>query len=261
MEKRKRILLVNDDGLDARGIQILAVRLGKTYDVYACAPDRQRSASSHRVTYFLKDLHATPADVAGTKAAYRLDGTPADCTYVGLNGLFDGVVFDCVVSGINAGWNTASDIDYSGTVSAALEGHYLGYPAVAVSLDDYDMEHGDYRYAAECGEKLLAMYLSDPECASYVLNVNVPKGDVLGAEAAIVGGIFPYSRKLEKKDENGVTRILCPKDPVPDMEHPDSHSDVAVLQRHYAAVTPLTRFGSTDEQKYAYWQRFLGPID
>ena len=258
MENRKRLLLVNDDDIDARGIRILAEHLGKNYDVYVCAPDRQRSASSHRVTYFLKDLYASPVTLAGAKAAYRLDGTPADCTYAGLNGLFDDVVFDCVVSGINAGWNTASDIAYSGTVSAALEGNYLGYPALALSLDDYDMEHGDYSKAVEYGEKLLKMYLEDERRSSYVLNVNVPKGEVLGMEAAVVGGIFPYSRRLEKKKiAEGVIRILRPEDPVPDMEHPDPRSDVAVLRRHCAAVTPLTRFGDVDRERMKEWENRL----
>ena len=254
MENRKRILLVNNDGLEARGIRILAGHLGKTFDVYACAPDRQRSASSHRVTYFLKDLHAFPAELAGTRAAYRVDGTPADCTYVGINGLFADVKFDCVVSGINAGWNTASDIAYSGTVAAAMEGLFLGVPAMAVSLDDYDMEHGDYGAAAQCAEKLLDIYLQDPDCSSYLLNVNVPKGKVEGIEGTVVGGIFDYGRKLETKEEGGIVTILRPLGPVPDMKDAAIDSDVAAIGRHYVSVTPLNRFGDTAGLALKLWR-------
>lgn len=261
MENRKRILLVNDDGLDAPGLKMLAQQLGSSYDVYASAPDRQRSASSHRVTYFLNDLHACAAKLAGTQAAYRIDGTPADCTYAGINALYTDVKFDCVVSGINAGWNAASDIAYSGTVAAAMEGLFLGVPAMAVSLDDYDSEHGDYRLAASYAERILALYLEDEGRYSYMLNVNVPKDAVEGVEAAGVGGVFAYGRRLDTvREEDGSVRILRSKEPVPALQDLDDASDVRVIGRHCAAVSPLTRFGDVDREKLAYWQKILETI-
>ena len=124
-----RILVSNDDGFHAEGIQVLAKELRKIADVVIVAPDRNRSAASSSLTLVepLRPRHLDCGD-------YCVNGTPADCVHLALNGFLSGQV-DLVVSGINAGCNMGDDTIYSGTLAAALEGRHLGLPAIAVSLD------------------------------------------------------------------------------------------------------------------------------
>lgn len=124
-----RILLSNDDGFHAEGIQVLAAELRKIADVIIVAPDRNRSAASSSLT-LVEPLRPRLLD----NGDYCLNGTPADCVHLALNGFLSGRV-DLVVSGINAGCNMGDDTIYSGTVAAAMEGRHLGLPSIAVSLD------------------------------------------------------------------------------------------------------------------------------
>ena len=130
-----RILLTNDDGIDAPGLRILAVELSKVAVVMVAAPDRERSATGHAITMY-QPLRARPTEVPGVGSAYAVSGTPADCVKLAVDSLFSGQ-FDLVVSGINRGANLGTDVLYSGTVSAALEGVILGLPAVAFSLAEF----------------------------------------------------------------------------------------------------------------------------
>ena len=121
------ILLSNDDGIHAEGIQVMAEALRKIATVTIVAPDRNRSAASSSLTLVepLRPLKLPNGD-------YCINGTPADCVHLALNGFLAGRV-DLVVSGINAGANLGDDVIYSGTVAAALEGRHLGLPSIAVS--------------------------------------------------------------------------------------------------------------------------------
>ncbi|TYL47263.1 5'/3'-nucleotidase SurE [Marinomonas sp. IMCC 4694] len=159
-----RVLIANDDGLNAVGIQVLTQRLAQEYDVLVVAPDRDRSGASNSLT-LTRPLQ--PIKVAENR--YRVDGTPTDCVHLALSGMVDGEV-DIVVSGINHGANLGDDVIYSGTVAAAMEARHLGRPAFAVSL--VGGEHFDT--AAQVMVRLLknTSYLTLP--AGIVLNVNVP---------------------------------------------------------------------------------------
>ena len=131
------ILVVNDDGINAAGINKLVQALSRVADVYVFAPDGQRSAKSHSLT--LTDcVYMTPVDFPGAVKAYTLSGTPADCTKFGLQLLEDeGIRVDMVYSGINMGSNLGRDTLYSGTIGAAAEAALDGYKAVAVSVDSH----------------------------------------------------------------------------------------------------------------------------
>lgn len=135
MQKQLRILLTNDDGIEAPGLRMLAAELGQENIVLVAAPDRERSATGHAITMH-QPLRARPMEVPGAKQAYAISGTPADCVKLAVDSLYPGQ-FDLVVSGINRGANLGTDVLYSGTVSAALEGVILGLPAVAFSLAEY----------------------------------------------------------------------------------------------------------------------------
>ncbi|OGQ91468.1 MAG: 5'/3'-nucleotidase SurE [Deltaproteobacteria bacterium RIFOXYA12_FULL_58_15] len=166
---RLKILLSNDDGVDAPGLNALADRLEDLGEVWVVAPDRERSAASHAIS-----LHR-PLRIEQLGARrFSVDGTPCDCVYVGLHHLMDGDPA-VVVGGINHGANLGNDVLYSGTLAAAMEGALFGFPAVAVSSATSDRD-GDFSLAAEIGAKVIASVLERPMHPGVLLNVNVPKG-------------------------------------------------------------------------------------
>jgi 5'-nucleotidase len=165
-----RILVSNDDGYQARGIVELAAALAEIATVTVVAPDRDRSGASHSLT-LRRPLYVNRH---GNGFISVEGGTPTDCVHVAITGLLDSVdsAPDMVVSGINAGANMGDDVIYSGTVAAAMEGRFLGLPAVAVSLAANKPEH--FATAARVAVKLVARLRDKPLPADTILNVNVP---------------------------------------------------------------------------------------
>ncbi len=161
-----RILVSNDDGYGAPGIRILAEALGRIAEVTVVAPDRDRSGASNSLT--LDD--PIRAEVM-ENGFIRVQGTPTDCVHLAITGLLDHEP-DMVVSGINAGANLGDDVLYSGTVAAAMEGRFLGRPAIAISVVSHRPRH--YETAAEVAVRLVERVLADPVPADTILNVNVP---------------------------------------------------------------------------------------
>ena len=164
-----RVLVSNDDGVDAPGIQVLAERLGAVGKVTVVAPDRDRSGASNSLT-----LDAPIRVMRMDNGYYRVAGTPTDCVHLALAGLLDEEP-DIVVSGINNSANLGDDVIYSGTVSAAMEGRFLGLPAIAVSLVTQAITGRALRVgcAVPCC-MLMQRLLVDPLPADTILNVNVP---------------------------------------------------------------------------------------
>ncbi len=167
----RRILITNDDGIGAAGIRKLSEIARGFGEVTVVAPDTQRSASSHHCI-FNRPLILKKYDFGldGVKA-FTLDGTPADCARIGILALSDSKP-DLVLSGINHGYNISSDIQYSGTVGAALEAAFLDVPAIAVSYGSYEFHATDIldRYLPG----LLAEYMKKPLPANQVWNINIP---------------------------------------------------------------------------------------
>ncbi|MDU3351167.1 MAG: 5'/3'-nucleotidase SurE, partial [Clostridium sp.] len=167
-----KILITNDDGINARGIIALAKEISKKHEIIVVAPREQKSASSHSIS-----IH-NPIKIREEKLdenfkAYSLVGTPADCTQAGLSLL--GGDIDIVISGINRGLNCGTDILYSGTVSAAVEGAIYSVPSIAISMDvDWSKEDEDYSKAAKWISKILDVAEKDYLKENVVLNVNVP---------------------------------------------------------------------------------------
>jgi len=163
-----RVLVSNDDGVEAPGIQILAEHLSRIAEVTVVAPDRDRSGASNSLTL------DQPIRVAKLEdRRYRVAGTPTDCVHLALAGLLD-VEPDIVISGINNSGNLGDDVIYSGTVSAAMEGRFLGLPAIAVSLVTKHHHGNYYETAAQAAVLLMQRLLIDPLPADTILNVNVP---------------------------------------------------------------------------------------
>lgn len=207
MSKKRKILLVNDDGIEADGLRRLAVMAGELGEVWVVAPDRQCSAMSHRLTLYesmsLRE-ESFPVPVAG---AWRLGGTPADCVKVALGYLLPERP-DFVFSGINRGWNAGFDVAYSGTVAAAMEAVMLGVPAIAFST-----EYPENYETAEALLPELARELMERDPGRRAIwNVNFP-----GCPAAELRGVL-YERAvaplqlysdgfLEERGEDGALRL------------------------------------------------------
>ena len=164
-----RVLVSNDDGVDAPGIKVLAQGLREAgHEVVTVAPDRDRSGASNSLTLD-RPLRARAVD----ERTWSVVGTPTDCVHLALAGLLE-VEPDIVVSGINTHANLGDDVIYSGTVAAAMEGRFLGLPAIAMSLAFNGEPQRHYDTAARVAVALTARLLVDPLPANTILNVNVP---------------------------------------------------------------------------------------
>ncbi len=159
-------LLSNDDGYQAPGLRALAESLRELGDIDVVAPDRNRSGASNSLT-----LNRPLYPRAQENGFIALDGTPTDCVHLAITGLLEREP-DMVVSGINHGPNMGDDVHYSGTVAGAMEGRFLGYPAVAVSLASFEERH--YETAARVARTLVEHLLREPLPKDTILNVNVP---------------------------------------------------------------------------------------
>lgn len=169
-----KVLISNDDGIHANGIQTLAAKLSQNYEVYVVAPDRERSATGHALTLH-KPIRIEEEEMKfPAKAAYAVSGTPSDCVKLALNALLKDIDFDVVVSGINHGPNLGSDVIYSGTVSAALEGAIHGLPSIAVSLVNGFEKLADFNHGAEFIANFLPTAMKVGIPAKSILNINIP---------------------------------------------------------------------------------------
>lgn len=167
-----KILISNDDGIFAPGIEALVRAFSEAgHEVFVCAPDGQRSAASHSLSIH-KALTVKPADFPGAVRAYAIGGTPVDCVKLGLLVLCPEA--EAVVSGINKGYNAGSDILYSGTVGAAMEGAICGRPALAVSQPH---SREDYTQAAQLALRVFDAMVESPTPRMTVLNLNYPDCD------------------------------------------------------------------------------------
>ena len=198
-----RILVSNDDGVDAPGIQALASGLRAAgHEVLVVAPDRDRSGASNSLTL------DGPVRVARLdECTWRVHGTPTDCVHVAITGLLEHEP-DLVVSGINNTANLGDDVIYSGTVAAAMEGRFLGLPAVAMSLNTVDHDGRHYDTAARAAVEIVARLASDPLPADTILNVNVPDlawEDVRGFEVTRLGNRHRAEPCVQQADPRGRT--------------------------------------------------------
>lgn len=165
-ELTMKVLISNDDGVHAPGITILAKELSTFVDIDVVAPDRNRSGASNSLSL------SRPLKVKQLENGYySVEGTPTDCVHLALTG-FLSQVFDMVVSGINDGANLGDDVLYSGTVAAAMEGRYLGLPAIAMSMVGDTIKH--YETGAYIAKQLVGKLSTHSLPSQTILNVNVP---------------------------------------------------------------------------------------
>jgi 5'-nucleotidase len=251
-----RVLVSNDDGVDAPGIRILADGLRAAgHDVTVVAPDRDRSGASNSLTL---DNPIRIRQVGD--AIWSVAGTPTDCVHLALTGLLEEEP-DIVVSGINNFANMGDDVIYSGTVAAAMEGRFLGLPAIAMSLCTGDHLGRNFESAARAAREIMARLVVDPLPADTILNVNVPDlawADIKGFEVTRLGQRHRSEPCVPQTDPRGRTVYWI--GPAGAEQDAGAGTDFHAVRTGRISITPihvdLTRYQALE--KVASWVDGLG---
>jgi 5'-nucleotidase len=255
------VLLTNDDGIEADGLQALRRALLDVEGVRLAviAPDGNRSAMARSITT-RRPLWVAEVPFEDGTIGYATDGTPVDCVRLAGLGVIDGFTADLVVAGINHGANLGDDITYSGTVAAALEGVVLDLPAIAVSQQS-GAGQLDYRFHGGFGFEVAAAFVARlverieevPMPAKTLLNINVPTGEPAGVEVASLGKrIYRDELKLEREEENRRRYWIYGSDPG---FRDEPGTDLAAVAAGRIAVTPI-HFDLTDRPSLEALRQF-----
>ena len=229
-----KILVSNDDGYRARGIRLLKEALAGLAEITVVAPDRNRSGASNSLTLDvpLRVFESEPR-------VYYVQGTPTDCVHLAITGLFD-YEHDMVVSGINDGANLGDDVLYSGTVAAAIEGRFLGLPAIAVSLCTMPDEESHFETAAEVARQLVAQLVQSSLEPTLILNVNVPNlplAALRGFRSTRLGYRHRSEPIVPANDPRG--RPVYWVGPAGPQQDAGPGTDFEAIDQGYVSVTPL----------------------
>jgi 5'-nucleotidase len=243
-----KLLVSNDDGIYALGVRILANRLAEAgHEVTVVCPDRERSATGHGLTMF-DPIRAEQVESVFDPSipAWACSGTPSDCIKLALGALLDDFP-DFVISGINQGSNLGTDILYSGTVSAAMEGVIEGIPSLALSLASFTVQ--TFEPAAQFATELLATLAATPLKEVMLLNINVPalpRSEIPGV-AITRQGIRRYYDLFHKRlDPRGKTYYWLAGEVLEDIEDANDLdlsrqflTDVEAIRKNLITITPL----------------------
>ena len=230
-----RVLVSNDDGVDAPGIRHLAEALrGAGHGVTVVAPDRDRSGASNSLTLDQPIRARRLAD-----DSWSVAGTPTDCVHLALSGLLEADP-DIVLSGINNTGNLGDDVIYSGTVAAAMEGRCLGLPAIALSLACVDHKAVHFDTAARAAVEIMARLATDPLPADTILNVNVPDlpwDEVNGFEVTRLGQRHRAEPCIQQRDPRG--RTIWWIGPPGAAQDAGAGTDFHAVKSGYISITPI----------------------
>ncbi len=221
------ILLTNDDGYDALGFQSLYKALKSKFDVYAVAPRFQQSGASHSLTL------RKPIRVEKLKEKFfTIYGTPTDCVLLAYHDLIQKQI-DLVVAGINHGPNMGSDVFYSGTVAAALQGASLGIKSIAVSMRA--REYNNFKHAVRYTQKLIKRVL-DSKIPGLILNVNVPEGKIKNEKITRMGKRIYKDKVIRDSEKKDVMYSVIDGTLSYTIE---SDTDFKAVEEGYVSITPL----------------------
>lgn len=240
-----KLLISNDDGVFALGIRALANALATAgHEVTVVCPDRERSATGHGLTLH-EPIRAERVSIFDPAVkAWACSGTPSDCIKLALGALMDSSP-ELVLSGINHGSNLGTDVLYSGTVSAAMEGVIEGISSLAFSLASFSCQ--EFETAANFAQTLVAQLAKFPLPEVMLLNVNVPalNQDEITGIAITRLGIRRYYDVFEKRvDPRGKTYYWLAGEVLEELDNPTDPSwpqptDVQAIRKNYITVTPL----------------------
>ncbi len=241
-----KILVCNDDGISSPGIFALVQSLKEIADVTVIAPLNEQSAIGHAITMQVP-LRVSEYRINGKLFGLAVDGTPADCIKIGIRNLMDSPP-DFVVSGINHGSNTAINIIYSGTVSAAREAAIMDVPSMAVSVTNYNVK--DFSVAVKLTKHLIEMIPIKQLPSGTLLNVNIPdlpEKEIAGIKITTQGKSKwddIYERRVGPygKDYYWLTGELLQLDKEID-------TDQGAINKNYVSVTPI-HFDLTDYETF-----------
>ncbi|MBS0261532.1 MAG: 5'/3'-nucleotidase SurE [Planctomycetes bacterium] len=243
-----RILLTNDDGIYAPGLEAFYEALLRLGTVDVVAPSIEQSGVSHSITY-LEPLLAQTVYREGKLFGHAVRGSPADCVKLGMLQLCDDAP-DLVVSGINAGANTGINVLYSGTVAGAIEGAFFGITSVAVSLTSSD--NPDYRQAAHLATHLIEQILAHDSTPGTLWNLNFPESRPawpIGVRVVPLG-MGRYGEAIEKRIDPRGRPYFWMKSLTIEHDTIEPGTDVEAIAEGYATLTPL-HFDLTDHRRLA----------
>ncbi len=227
-----RILLSNDDGYQAPGLKALAEGLAAIATITVVAPERNRSGASNSLTL------ERPLRIHTMEHGFiSVDGTPTDCVHLAITGLLEEEP-DMVVAGINDGANMGDDVLYSGTVAAATEGRFLGFPAIAVSMASHAPKH--FETAARVAREMVQRICQHPLSADTIMNVNVPDlpyEALKGYQATRLGHRHKAEPVVKSTDPRG--RVIYWVGPAGAEQDAGPGTDFYAVRAGYVSVTPL----------------------
>lgn len=253
------ILLTNDDGIYAQGIQILADTLmqDENIKIFIVAPDHERSATGHAITMH-RPLRAEEIKFYHNAMlkGWSVNGTPSDCVKLAIEYLLPQKP-DLVISGINNGANLGTDVLYSGTVSAAIEAIILGVPAIAVSLTQ--QENPDFRFAANFVLHLIHIINAYDLPNNTLLNINIPaktRKEIAGVAVTRLG-LRQYRNAFQKRVDPRGRNYYWLAGEIVDPEDEEEDSDVVAVKNSYISITPihfdLTNYNLLSKLKKIKW--------
>lgn len=245
------ILLTNDDGVYAEGLKALQKELRPFHEVYVVAPEREMSATGHAITLH-KPLRVAEVKMRDGTTSWAVNGTPSDCVKLAVKTILPHKP-DIVISGINNGSNMGTDVFYSGTVSAAVEGHFMGFPAVAVSLV-VDSQEPAYACAALYIKELLDSMGDKILTDKLLLNINIPyqgSEDIKGTKITKLGQRTYINVFDQRVDPRGRKYYWMAGDLAEELA--DDELDTGATKKGFVSITPLnldlTNFAQIEELK------------
>ncbi|MEL7293201.1 MAG: 5'/3'-nucleotidase SurE [Pseudomonadota bacterium] len=230
-DNKLNILISNDDGVHAEGIHCLADALRDLAQVTIVAPDRNRSGASNSLTLEqpLRVNQIAPQ-------VYSVQGTPTDCVHFALNELMKDDLPDLVLTGVNHGANLGDDVLYSGTVAAAMEGHFLGVQAIAFSL----VGKHHFATAAAIARQLVEQHAVNPIPTNRLLNVNVPDvtlAELKGTRVTRLGARHHAEAMIKQQDPRG--HDIYWLGPPGKEQDAGEGTDFYAIEQGFVSVTPL----------------------
>jgi 5'-nucleotidase len=241
-----RILLTNDDGIHAPGLLALQQALTGDHDVDIVAPEVEMSAVGHAIT-LTSPLRVRPVNKNGAFYGFAVSGTPADCVKIAVRELMK-FPPDIVLSGINLGANVGVNVLYSGTVSAATEGAFLGIKSAAISLNTY--ENPDFQFAAQFSRRIIQYMAANGLKEGTALNVNIPAlppHEIAGVSITRQG-VSRFEERYDRRiDPRGIVYYWLSGEKQVDTDRP--HTDANALKRSMITITPI-QYNLTSEEEF-----------
>lgn len=238
------ILLTNDDGIYAPGLEALERELQRLGHVTVVAPATEQSGVGHSIT-FLSPLICKEVYQGEHRRGWAVEGSPADCVKIGVF-KFCPRRPDLVVSGMNGGLNAGINVLYSGTVAAAIEGAFFGITSVAVSLE-FD-EHAQYERAAAIAGQVVEQILAQKGPEPRLYNLNIPTAAIrqlIGLRIVPMSILHYGEQYIERQDPKGRTYYWAAPDPAP--RSTETETDLSALERGFVTLSPL-QYDMTDRR-------------